>query len=115
MIKNYDFDRVMLFVDLEWLKSIDFTGVLSDWWDINRLVLMSYFFIKYGVSVEFDRSFIFQGFEGILGVRVVIFGDVKSGEMLDFVGFCRSGYRSGYLDDFWLNTSEMPILQGVCG
>ena len=30
MIKNYDFDRVVLFVDLEWLKSIDFTGVLHD-------------------------------------------------------------------------------------
>ena len=30
MIKNYDFDRVILFVDLEWLKSIDFTGVLND-------------------------------------------------------------------------------------
>ena len=30
MIKNYDFDRVVLFVDLIWLKSIDFTGVLND-------------------------------------------------------------------------------------
>ena len=30
MIKNYDFDRVVLFVDFEWLKSIDFTGVLND-------------------------------------------------------------------------------------
>ena len=30
MIKNYDFDRVILFVGLEWLKSIDFTGVSSD-------------------------------------------------------------------------------------
>ena len=26
--KKYDFDRVVLFVDLVWLKSIDFTGVL---------------------------------------------------------------------------------------
>ena len=33
--KKYDFDRVVLFVDLEWLKSIDFTGVLHDWWDVN--------------------------------------------------------------------------------
>ena len=31
---------------------------------------------------------------------MVIFGVVKSGEMLDFVGFARSGYRSGYLDEF---------------
>ena len=28
--KNYDFDRVVLLVDLIWLKSIDFTGVLND-------------------------------------------------------------------------------------
>ena len=37
---------------------------------------------------------IFQGFEGIFGVRMVIFDGVKSGEMLDFSGFCRSVYRS---------------------
>ena len=42
----------------------------------------------------------FQGFEGIFGGIVVIFDDVKSGEMLDFSGFCRSEYRSGVLDDF---------------
>ena len=30
----------------------------------------------------------------IFGWLVVIFDDVKSGEMLDFVGVCRSGYRS---------------------
>ena len=49
MIKNYDFDRVALFVDLEWLKSIDFTGGLSDWWVVNWLVLMCYFIIIYGI------------------------------------------------------------------
>ena len=49
MIKNNDFDRVILFVDLEWLKSIDFTGVSSDWCVANRCVLMCYFFIKYDV------------------------------------------------------------------
>ena len=31
---------------------------------------------------------------------MVIFDDVKSGEMLDFSEFCRSGYRSGVLDEF---------------
>ena len=46
-------------------------------------------------SVEFDESLYFQGFEGIFGGIVVIFDGVKSGEMLDFSGFCRSGYRSG--------------------
>ena len=39
----------MLFVDLVLLKSIAFTGVLRGWWTVNRLVLMCYFFIKYGV------------------------------------------------------------------
>ena len=36
----------------------------------------------------------FQGFEGIFGGIVVIFDDVKSGEMLDFSGFCRTHYRT---------------------
>ena len=37
----------------------------------------------------------FQGFDGIFGARMVIFGVVECGEMLDFGGFARSGYRSG--------------------
>ena len=44
----------------------------------------------------------FQGVDGIFGVIVVIFGDVKSGEMLDFSMFCRSGYRSGVLGWIWV-------------
>ena len=36
----------------------------------------------------------FQGFDGIFGRIVVIFGVVGSGEMLDFSMFCRSGYRT---------------------
>ena len=44
--------------------------------------------------MEFDRSFIFQGFERIFGGIVVIFDDMKNGEMLDFSGFYRSVYRS---------------------
>ena len=51
-------------------------------------------------SVEFDLSLIFQWFEGISGGIVVIFDGVKSGEMLDFSGFARSGYRSGRLGGF---------------
>ena len=38
MIKNNDFDRVMLFVDFAWLESIDSTGVLNDF-DIGFLVV----------------------------------------------------------------------------
>ena len=30
-------------------KVLIFTGVLRGWWTVNRLVLMCYFFIKYGV------------------------------------------------------------------
>ena len=37
----------------------------------------------------------FQGVEGIFGGIMVIFDGVKSGEMLDFSMFYRSGYRSG--------------------
>ena len=37
----------------------------------------------------------------VSGGIVVIFDGVKSGEILDFSMFCRSGYRSGYLDGFW--------------
>ena len=60
-------------------------------------------------SVEFDRSFIFQGFEGIFGGIVVIFDGVKSGEMLDFSMFCRTHYRT----QNWglgVETSDMPFL-----
>ena len=49
MIKNYDFDRVMLFVDWVLLKSVDFTCVLLDWCVVNRCVLMCYLLIKYDV------------------------------------------------------------------
>ena len=33
---------------------------------------------------------------------MVIFDGVKSGEMLDFSGFARSGYRSGILSWIWV-------------
>ena len=42
----------------------------------------------------------FQGFDGIFGGIVVIFNDMKNGEMLDFSGFARSGYRSGCFGGF---------------
>ena len=49
MVKKYDFDRVVLFANFVWLKSIDFTGDLNDWWVVNWLVLMCYFIIIYGI------------------------------------------------------------------
>ena len=45
--KKYDFDIVVLFVDFALRESVDFTGVLLNWWVVNRLVLMCYFLIKY--------------------------------------------------------------------
>ena len=48
--------------------------------------------------MKFDKVLIFQGFDGVFGVIVVVFDDVESGEMLDFVGFARSGFRSEILD-----------------
>ena len=65
--------------------------------------------------VKFDGVLYFQGFEGIFGGIVVIFDDVKSGEMLDFSGFYRSGYRSGFWVGLRCNVSETLILEGVCG
>ena len=41
------------------------------------------------------ECFIFKWLRGIFGGIVVIFDGVKNGEMLDFSGFARSGYRSG--------------------
>ena len=40
------------------------------------------------------ECFIYKGLMGFFGVIVMIFDGVKSGEMLDFSGFYRSGYRS---------------------
>lgn len=49
---------------------------------------------KLDFLVDFDKKLDFQGFERFFGGLVVIFDGLKSGEMLDFVGVCRSGYRS---------------------
>ena len=51
-----------------------------------------------GFSVEFEKVLIFQGFDDVFGVIVVVFDDVKSDEMLDFSGFARSRYRSVFVD-----------------
>lgn len=47
--KFLDFDRRVKFWFVLESKSVDFTGVLLNLWAVNRLVLMCYFFIKYGV------------------------------------------------------------------
>ena len=45
-------------------------------------------------SVEFERSFIFQGVDGIFCVRMVILGVVGSGENGVKWAFCRTHYRT---------------------
>ena len=55
----------------------------------------------------------FQGFEGISGGIVVIFDGVKSGEMLDFVGFCRSVHRTQN-GDLGVETTDMPGMVSGC-
>ena len=47
--KFLDFDRRVEFWFALESKSIDFTGVLLDWWAVNRLGLMCYLLIKYGI------------------------------------------------------------------
>lgn len=44
--------------------------------------------------VEFEEMLYFQGFKDVLRVFLMIFGNVESGEMLDFSGFARSRCRS---------------------
>ena len=55
---------------------------------------MRNFLIISWVLFEFDGMLYFQGFEGIFGGIVVIFNGVESDEILDFVGFCRTHYRT---------------------
>ena len=42
------------------------------------------------------KALFYKGLMGFYDGIVVIFGVVKSGEMLDFSGFARSGYRSDF-------------------
>ena len=62
---------------------------------------------------EFEEMLYFQGVDWIFGVIVVIFGDVKSGEMLDFSMFCRSGYRTQN-GEKRVETSDMPFPAAGC-
>ena len=63
--------------------------------------------------VEFEEMLYFQWFEGIFGEIVVIFDNVKSGEMLDSSGFCRSWYRTQNVGR-GVGTTDMPFLASGC-
>ena len=67
------------------------------WWFVR-----GYFVVKYEIFGWVREKVDFSRVWGIFGGIVVIFDDVKSGEMLDFSGFCRSGYRS----DVWCRMSR---------
>ena len=53
-------------------------------------------FVNYELSSI--ECFIFNGLIGFLVLEWGFFDGVKSGEMLDFGGFARSGYRSDFGD-----------------
>ena len=67
-----------------------------------------------GFSVEFGGMLIFQGLERIFCVIVVIFDGVESCEILDFSGFARSEYRSGF-GDFGVGFGDFGFLKLRCG
>ena len=48
---------------------------------------------------------------------MVIFDGVKSGEMVDFVGVCRSGYRSKNGENVWCVVCVESVCDvcGTCG
>ena len=58
----FDFDRKVKFWFVLESESVDFTGVSSDWWVVNRLILMCYFFIKYGVFCRVREKLYFSRF-----------------------------------------------------
>ena len=81
-------------------KSIDFTDVLGDF-EIGFLIVCDAKFPYYKLGFVWVRwNALFLRVWGIFGWDSGDFCDVKSDEMLDFVGFCRSGYRSGYFGGF---------------
>ena len=89
-----DFDRRVKFWFALESKSIDFTCVLLDWWVVNRLVLMCYFLIKYGIFGWVREKLYFSRVWGCFCGIVVIFGVVGMGENGVKWSFCRTHYRT---------------------
>ena len=106
----------MLFVDLVWLKSIDFTGVLRVWWTVNWLVLMCYFFIKYDVFGLVRENALFIRVWGDFRVEYWWFLMVlKVMKYLILLGFVEVDIEVVFWVEFVWNASKTLILQGVCG
>ena len=93
----------VLFYEFSVVGKYWFTGVLRD---LDMGLKLLFWCYKLDFSVDFDKSLIFKGLSGFLDWLVVIFDDVKSGEMVDFIEFCRSGYRS---------KNGKNVRCGVCG
>ena len=114
--KFYDFGERMIFGSGIWLKSIDFSRVVGDFWSGEMGNLFDLFFVKIDdFWVSSMKGLWIKGLRGFWSGMGWFFGVVRMGEMLDFSGFARSSYRSDCLDGFGWNVSEMLILQGVCG
>ena len=116
IVKNNDFDRVMLFVDWVLLESIDFTGDLGNWCVINRCILMCYFFIKYvflgWVRLNAYFSRVWEDFGRLFWWFLMIW---KLVECLLLLGFIELSIEVMFWVWFGWNVSETLILQGVCG
>ena len=107
--KNNDFDRVVLFMNLVWLKSIDFTSVLNDFWFVNKLVLMCYFFRKFlDFIVSSIEALFYKGWEAFWRYFWWFFTMLKWQKNIDFSRFCRSGYRTQN-GGRGMRTSDMPF------
>ena len=107
---------MVLFVDFALRESIGFTGVLWDWWVVNRCVLMCYFFIKYMVFGWVRESAWFIRILGDFRVEYWWFLMVlKVMKCLIFQGFVEVSIEVVFWVEFGWNASKTLILQGVCG
>ena len=115
MVKKYDFDRVVLFANLVWLKSIDFTGDLNDWWDVNRWFLMCYFIIKYSVFGGVRENALFIRVWGDFRVKYWWFLMVlKVMKCLILVGFVEVGIELKMGVEVWEHQICRSWLPAVC-
>lgn len=69
---------------------------------------MKFFYYMRDFRASSRKDLIYKGFEIFFGGTMVIFDGVKSGEMLDFSGFYRRGYRSKN-GGLGVETSDMPF------
>ena len=81
----------VLFCEFSVVGKYWFTDVLRD---LDIGLKMLFWCYKLGFLVDFDKMFDFQGFERFFWWFSGDFWWCEKWEMVDFVGVCRSGYRS---------------------